>query len=117
MFSRQVRPRQIDERREQAPARPDQRRDRQPEGPAAPAALHPPAALATTAHGPCLRLRQEIQLLSTRFVITCPYVTLSRIVNNVMSLDRWSVHKFELTHTTLIMYLLIAREHIYLKTT
>lgn len=75
IFSNQVRPRQIDERREQAPTRPHQRRDRQPAGPAAPAALHPPAALATAAHGPCLRLRQEIQLLSTRFVIARPYVT------------------------------------------
>lgn len=72
MFSRQVRPRQIDERREQAPPRSDQCRDRQPTGPAAPAALHPPAAFTTAAHGPRLRLRQEVKLLSTRFVI--PYL-------------------------------------------
>lgn len=81
MLLNQVRPRQIDERREQAPTRPDQRRDRQPAGPTASAAFHPPEALATAAHGPCLRLRQKIQLLSTRFVIPHPYViTLPRFL-------------------------------------
>lgn len=75
-YSPQVRPRQIDERREQASSRPDQRRDRQPAGPVAPAAFHPPAALAAAAHGPCLCLRQKIQLFSTRFVISYFYSTL-----------------------------------------
>lgn len=95
MFSCQVRPREIDERREQAPARPDQRRDREPAGPAAPAALHPPAAIATAAHGPCVCLRQEIQLLSTRFVIPSSNIRSIYLKCKIISwtLDGWLLHK------------------------
>ncbi|KAG6439783.1 hypothetical protein O3G_MSEX001076, partial [Manduca sexta] len=56
---------QINERREQTPSRPDQRRDRQPPRPAAAPPFHQAEAVAATTHGAGLRLRQEVQLLST----------------------------------------------------